>query len=228
MVGPDRSRTLRRRRQPPRPPALLRSERPRPPRLHQHRHRRRLRPAPATDARQQRCVSTSATASSSQTRSLRAALRVDNRVRELLRIDVYTVSSDGQVRDHHQRQQLREPENPQTAPVNSVTAVHSPWSPASASCWVGRLSIKYPVSDAPLVPRSFHETVHSDTIRDVSCLNGAALGSRTPDLRITSTPNPISPCSRSPSAHVEVFTVLRIGHRRTPLEATKEATTEIN
>jgi hypothetical protein len=27
--------------------------------------------------------------------------------------------------------------------------------------------------------------------------------------------------------HVEVFTVLRIEHRRTPLEATKEATKEI-
>jgi hypothetical protein len=27
--------------------------------------------------------------------------------------------------------------------------------------------------------------------------------------------------------HVKVFTVLRIGHGRTPLEATKEATTEI-
>jgi hypothetical protein len=30
--------------------------------------------------------------------ALRAALRVDNRVRKLLRIDVYAVSSDGQVR----------------------------------------------------------------------------------------------------------------------------------
>jgi hypothetical protein len=30
--------------------------------------------------------------------ALRVALRVDNRVRELLRIDVYAVSSDGQVR----------------------------------------------------------------------------------------------------------------------------------
>jgi hypothetical protein len=46
------------------------------------------------------------------------------------------------------------------------------------------------VSHAPLVPRSFHETVHGDLIRALTWENGAALGSRTPDLRITSTPNP--------------------------------------
>ena len=41
------------------------------------------------------------------------------------------------------------------------------------------------VSDARMVPRSFHETIHSDTINALTCANGAALGSRTPDLRIT-------------------------------------------
>src|SRR6478672_8411534 len=44
-------------------------------------------------------------------------------------------------------------------------------------------------------------------------------------LRVRRTPP--SPSSRSPSVHVKVFTVHRTGHRRTPLEATKEATAEI-
>jgi hypothetical protein len=44
-------------------------------------------------------------------------------------------------------------------------------------------------------------------------------------LRVRRTPP--SSCSTGPSVHVKVFTVLRIGQRRTPLEATKEATPEI-
>src|SRR6187431_2107949 len=43
-------------------------------------------------------------------------------------------------------------------------------------------------------------------------------------VRRTST----TPCTPSPSVHVTKRTVLTESHRRTPFEATKEATTEIN
>ncbi len=40
-------------------------------------------------------------------------------------------------------------------------------------------------------------------------------------------PPPITGCSVRLSVHVEMLTVLRSDHSRTPLEATKEATAEI-